>query len=106
MEEVLQRPYRKHNLMRRLVPQKQVVVSYLGLFAEVICRYGASGVWIGTRFVASEESGAPRIHKEMVVTAGYDDTVRTLIYSGRPLSVRKTPYVADWCVAPASAVML
>ncbi|KAI0928861.1 hypothetical protein AcW1_005976 [Taiwanofungus camphoratus] len=58
--------------------------------------YGASGVWIGTRFVASEESGAPRIHKEMVVTAGYDDTVRTLIYSGRPLSVRKTPYVADW----------
>lgn len=32
----------------------------------------------------------------MVVSAGYDDVTRTLIYSGRPLSVRKTPYVAEW----------
>ncbi|THG95338.1 hypothetical protein EW026_g6302 [Hermanssonia centrifuga] len=58
--------------------------------------YGASGVWVGTRFVASEEAGAPPRHKELVVSAGYDDTVRTLIYSGRPMSVRKTPYVAGW----------
>jgi NAD(P)H-dependent flavin oxidoreductase YrpB (nitropropane dioxygenase family) len=59
-------------------------------------RYGASGVWVGTRFVASVEAGAPPKHKELVLSAGYDDTVRTLIYSGRPLHVRKTPYVADW----------
>ncbi|KAG5653254.1 hypothetical protein H0H81_001414, partial [Sphagnurus paluster] len=58
--------------------------------------YGASGVWVGTRFVASVEAGAPKKHKEMVLTAGYDDVVRTLIYSGRPMSVRKTPYVAEW----------
>ncbi|OCH87418.1 2-nitropropane dioxygenase [Obba rivulosa] len=58
--------------------------------------YGAVGVWVGTRFVACQEAGAPPIHKELVVTAGYDDTVRTLIYTGRPLSVRKTPYVAEW----------
>ncbi|KAH7926294.1 2-nitropropane dioxygenase [Leucogyrophana mollusca] len=58
--------------------------------------YGASGVWVGTRFVASEEAGAPPKHKELVLSAGYDDTVRTLIYSGRPLSVRKTPYVEEW----------
>ncbi|EMD38478.1 hypothetical protein CERSUDRAFT_113651 [Gelatoporia subvermispora B] len=58
--------------------------------------YGAVGVWVGTRFVACEEAGAPPKHKELVVTAGYDDTVRTLVYTGRPLSVRKTPYVADW----------
>lgn len=61
-------------------------------------RYGAAGVWVGTRFVASVEAGAPPRHKEMVISAGYDDTVRTLIYSGRPMSVRKTPYVAGWCV--------
>lgn len=60
------------------------------------CRYGADGVWVGTRFVASEEAGAPSTHKELVLTAGYDDTVRTLVYSGRPMSVRKTPYVAEW----------
>lgn len=58
--------------------------------------YGASGVWVGTRFVASVESGAPPLHKELVLSAGYDDTVRTLVYSGRPLHVRKTEYVRDW----------
>ena len=62
--------------------------------------YGASGVWVGTRFVASEEAGAPPIHKQQVVSAGYDDVVRTLIYSGRPMSVRKTAYVASWSVYP------
>ena len=59
-------------------------------------RYGAAGVWVGTRFVASEEAGAPPMHKKMVVTAGYDDTERTIIYTGRPLRVRRTPYVVDW----------
>jgi len=58
--------------------------------------YGAAGVWVGTRFVACEEASAPRKHKELLLSAGYDDTVRTLIYSGRPLSVRKTAYVDEW----------
>ena len=58
--------------------------------------WGAHGVWVGTRFVASEEAGAPRAHKEAIVKAGYEDAVRTLIYSGRPMRVKKTPYVADW----------
>ncbi|KAJ7168163.1 2-nitropropane dioxygenase [Mycena crocata] len=58
--------------------------------------YGASGVWVGTRFVASVEAGANKTHKEMVLSAGYDDVARTLIYSGRPMSVRKTPYVNEW----------
>lgn len=61
-------------------------------------RYGASGVWVGTRFVASEEAGANKTHKQMVLSAGYDDVSRTLIYSGRPMSVRKTPYVNAWFV--------
>jgi len=51
---------------------------------------------VGTRFVASEEAGAPPKHKELVLSAGYDDIERTLIYSGRPMRVRRTPYVADW----------
>ncbi|KAF7311492.1 CBM20 domain-containing protein [Mycena kentingensis (nom. inval.)] len=58
--------------------------------------YGASGVWVGTRFVASEEAGANKAHKQMVLKAGYDDVARTLIYSGRPMSVRTTPYVKEW----------
>ncbi|KAF9652948.1 2-nitropropane dioxygenase [Thelephora ganbajun] len=58
--------------------------------------YGAVGVWVGTRFVASVESGAPEIHKDLVVSAGFDDVTRTTIYSGRPMNVRRTPYVRGW----------
>ncbi|KIK98824.1 hypothetical protein PAXRUDRAFT_30901 [Paxillus rubicundulus Ve08.2h10] len=67
--------------------------------------YGAAGVWVGTRFVASEEAGAPPRHKELVLTAGYDDTIRTLIYSGRPMHVRKTPYVAEWESQPQQEIV-
>jgi len=58
--------------------------------------WGAQAVWVGTRFVASVEAGAPKMHKELVVSAGFEDAVTTLIYTGRPLRVRKTPYVAEW----------
>ncbi|TFY66070.1 hypothetical protein EVG20_g5017 [Dentipellis fragilis] len=58
--------------------------------------WGAQGVWVGTRFVASVEAGASPAHKKAVVSAGFGDVVRTLIYTGRPLRVWKTPYVADW----------
>lgn len=51
---------------------------------------------VGTRFVASVEAGAPKIHKELVLSAGFEDAVTTLIYTGRPLRVRYTPYVKDW----------
>ncbi len=49
--------------------------------------------------MASEEAGAPKVHKDLVLSAGYDDVTRTIIYSGRPMHVRKTPYVASWFVA-------
>ena len=57
---------------------------------------GASGAWVGTRFVASEEAGCSNQHKESVVTAGYSDTLRTLVVSGRPLRVRENEYVKEW----------
>ncbi|KZT52376.1 2-nitropropane dioxygenase [Calocera cornea HHB12733] len=65
-----------------------------GLAAALM--FGAQAVWVGTRFVAATEAGAPRAHKEAVTTAGYDDTIRTIIFSGRPLRVRKTKYAEDW----------
>jgi NAD(P)H-dependent flavin oxidoreductase YrpB (nitropropane dioxygenase family) len=65
-----------------------------GLAANLI--YGAQAVWVGTRFVASEEAGATKAHKESILSAEHGDAVRTLIYTGRPLRVRKTPYVDDW----------
>lgn len=53
-------------------------------------------IGVGTRFVASVEAGAPKIHKDMIVGAGHDDAITTVIYTGRPLRVRRTPYVEDW----------
>ncbi|KAK0629979.1 2-nitropropane dioxygenase [Bombardia bombarda] len=57
---------------------------------------GAGAVWVGTRFVLSEEAGASQTHKEAVRTASFDDTIRTLIFTGRPLRVRKNPYIVNW----------
>ena len=60
--------------------------------------WGAQGVWVGTRFVASTEASAPKAHKDAILSAGYEDAIRTVIYTGRPLRVRRTPYVEDWSV--------
>ena len=75
---------------------------------------GASAVWIGTRFVLSEEAGAPKAHQEAVRTSGFDDNVRTIIFTvstlvtycyvnyginkqqGRPLRVRMNSYIKNW----------
>jgi NAD(P)H-dependent flavin oxidoreductase YrpB (nitropropane dioxygenase family) len=62
---------------------------------------GAVGVWVGTRFVACTEAGCSQAHKESVVSAGFEDTLRTLVVSGRPLRVRMNDWVAGWEAQPA-----
>lgn len=44
---------------------------------------GAEAVWVGTRFILADEAGAPKAHQEAVRTAGFDDTVRTIIFTVR-----------------------
>ncbi|KAM3076050.1 hypothetical protein ACMFMG_006437 [Clarireedia jacksonii] len=61
---------------------------------------GAVGVWVGTRFVASTEAGCSEQHKEGVVTAKWEDTIRTLVVSGRPLRVRTNEWVEKWEAQP------
>lgn len=65
-----------------------------GLAASLM--QGAQGVWVGTRFVASSEAGCSRLHKEHVVSAAFEDTLRTLVISGRPLRVRMNEYIQGW----------
>ncbi|KAJ5201841.1 uncharacterized protein N7498_006504 [Penicillium cinerascens] len=62
---------------------------------------GASGVWVGTRFVASVESGASQLHKEAVVAAKFGETHRTLVISGRPLRMLPNDYIKEWESRPA-----
>ena len=61
---------------------------------------GATGVWVGTRFVASKEAGCSQAHKESVVSATFEDTLRTLVVSGRPLRVRRNEWVDKWEAQP------
>lgn len=65
---------------------KQVqVIAAGGLFngqsLAAALMLGASAVWIGTRFVLSEEAGASKAHQEAVRTSGFDDNVRTIIFT-------------------------
>lgn len=57
---------------------------------------GAVGVWVGTRFVASTEAGCSEAHKQSVVSARFEDTVRTLAVTGRPLRVRRNEWIDKW----------
>ncbi|EAW13865.1 nitronate monooxygenase [Aspergillus clavatus NRRL 1] len=57
---------------------------------------GASAVWVGTRFILCDEAGAPKAHQEAVRTAGFEDNIRTIIFTGRPLRVRKNAYIENW----------
>jgi len=61
---------------------------------------GASAVWVGTRFICAKEAGAPPRHQKAVIDAGYSDTIRTEIFTGRPLRIKKNPYVMDWDAKP------
>merc|ERR1712217_717580 len=76
------------------------VVAAGGIFdgrgLSMALNMGADAVWVGTRFVASQEAGATKLHKTSLVKANVDSTVRTLIYSGRPLRTYRTPYVDSW----------
>ncbi|RDL33735.1 uncharacterized protein BP5553_08103 [Venustampulla echinocandica] len=65
---------------------------------------GASAVWVGTRFILTDEAGAPKAHQEAVRTAGHDDNIRTIIFTGRPLRVRNNPYISNWEVERAQEI--
>lgn len=58
--------------------------------------YGSDGVWVGTRFVACTESGAPKSHKESVLSANHESDARTIIFTGRPLRVKTSDYIKKW----------
>lgn len=51
-----------------------------GLAAALVL--GACGAWMGTRFVASVESGNHQGHKEKIVEAGFGDVVETTLFDG------------------------
>ncbi|KAJ5407991.1 hypothetical protein N7509_001874 [Penicillium cosmopolitanum] len=69
---------------------------YNGNSVAAALMLGASAVWIGTRFILADEAGAPKAHQEAVRTAGFEDNIRTIIFTGRPMRVRKNEYIMNW----------
>ncbi|TPX31455.1 nitronate monooxygenase [Synchytrium microbalum] len=57
---------------------------------------GAKAVWVGTRFVCATEAGAPKAHQEAILGATHSDTIRTIIFTGRPMRVLKNAYILNW----------
>lgn len=65
-----------------------------GLAASLML--GASAVWMGTRFVTAKESGASEYAKQAIINADLESTIKSTIWTGRPLRAIKTLYTEDW----------
>ena len=71
---------------------------------------GACGIWMGTRFVASTESGNHQGHKERIAEANFGDLLETTLFDGgwpdSPHRVLRNSTVAAWekagCPPPGS----
>ena len=57
---------------------------------------GAQGVWVGTRFLASAESGSEDVFKEAVVDAEYDSTLRSLLFDGLHVRMLRNRFTEVW----------
>ncbi len=57
---------------------------------------GASGAWIGSAFLASEEAGIHGFQKEALVQASEDSTVITRAITGKPCRVLRSSWTDAW----------
>jgi NAD(P)H-dependent flavin oxidoreductase YrpB (nitropropane dioxygenase family) len=83
-------------LTKRQIPVIAAGGIYDGRGLAAALALGAAGVWVGTRFVATVESKAGPRHVNAVLNASSADTIRTTLYTGRPLRVLRTKHNNDW----------
>ncbi len=57
---------------------------------------GAQGVWVGTAFLMSEESGLYPEHKRQIAAARSEDFVVTRAYTGKTARDVKNPLIERW----------
>ena len=86
------------------VGHKVPVVAAGGIFdgrgLAAALSFGASGVWVGTRFMMSPEANTHQLYKEKLLRASSDDTMVTKAYSGARMRVLKNPYVEKYAQHP------
>jgi enoyl-[acyl-carrier protein] reductase II len=66
------------------------IVDGRGLAAALA--FGAQGVWMGTRFIASHEARAAESYKKRITEIRGEDTLVTRGYSGKPMRVIRNAY--------------
>ena len=69
------------------------IVDGRGLAAALA--FGAQGVWMGTRFIASTEANAHERYKKRITEIGSDDTLVSKGYSGKTMRVIRNEYIED-----------
>ena len=65
-----------------------------GLLAALA--FGAQGVWMGTRFIATEEARAHQNYKDKIGATDTAGTVITRAHSGKPCRLIHNHYTASW----------
>lgn len=58
--------------------------------------FGAQGIWMGTRFIATEESFSHQNYKDKIVATDTAGTVVTTAHSGKPCRLIRNGYTASW----------
>ena len=95
------------NLLACLLKASLLLVAMPGAPSSVLapssaCLLKAWKLWfymfLVQGFIASDEAGAGPFHKQRVLSAGYADTVRTTIYTGRPMRRLDLPKRSFACV--------
>ncbi len=57
---------------------------------------GCVGVWVGTRFLATNESGAAQVIKDHIVQATDEDTRVSTMFTGKTLRSIYSRFIASW----------
>ena len=57
---------------------------------------GAQGVWVGTRFIGTQESSVGQNYKQSLVEAKYDSTIRSLLLDGLYVRQLKNRFTEVW----------
>ncbi len=88
-------------LIPQVVDAVSIPVLAAGAFVDgrglaAALSFGAQGVWMGTRFIASHEARANEGYKRRITEIGSADTAITRSYSGKPMRVVRNQWVDEW----------
>jgi NAD(P)H-dependent flavin oxidoreductase YrpB (nitropropane dioxygenase family) len=69
---------------------------YNGRGVAACLALGAEGVWVGSRFIMTEEANVQQSYIQAIREASPGGTIRTEIYTGRPARTLRNSYNVEW----------